>query len=138
MVVWQQLTDFAAFPSWNPSFPHGIEGEAKAGTRLRFTGETSGGRSITLKPRVLVAEPARELRWRGSVLVRGLFDGEHRFEIHELDPARVRFVQAERFSGLLVPLLATGVSQATLRSFVAMNVALKQRAERAAAMPKAA
>jgi hypothetical protein len=35
-------------------------------------------------------EPVRESRWIGHLLVPGLFDGQHQFEIHPLGPDRVR------------------------------------------------
>jgi hypothetical protein len=56
---------------------------------------------------------------------------EHQFEIHPLGPGRVRFVQQERFTGVLVPLFARNMDDHTLRGFNAMNAALKARAEAA-------
>jgi hypothetical protein len=41
----------------------------------------------------------------------------------------VRFVQRERFSGLLVPLLAKSLDKGTRAAFEAMNRAIKQQAE---------
>lgn len=58
-----------------------------------------------------------------------LSDGEHRFEIEPLDDGQVRFVQAERFSGLLVPLLWGMIGGKTRAGFEAMNAALQARAE---------
>ena len=84
---------------------------------------------MRFRPKVLVADPPRELRWLGHLLFPGLFDGEHRFAIHPLPGDRVRFEQSERFSGLLVPLLRKGLERDTKRGFVEMNAALKQRAE---------
>jgi hypothetical protein len=76
----------------------------------------------------LVAEPRRELRWLGRLFVPGIFDGEHIFRIEPLEHGRSRFVQAERFSGVLVPLLRKTLEQ-TRHGFEAMNEALRQRAE---------
>jgi hypothetical protein len=63
------------------------------------------------------------------LLVPGLFDGEHMFEIEELDPDRVLFIQREVFKGLLVPLLARSLDRDTQRGFEEMNRALRERAE---------
>jgi hypothetical protein len=41
----------------------------------------------------------------------------------------VRFVQQERFTGVLVPLFARNLDDHTLRGFNAMNAALKGRVE---------
>jgi hypothetical protein len=84
---------------------------------------------MTFKPKVLNAEPNRELRWLGHLLFPGLFDGEHSFTIQPLGESRVRFVQREEFKGLLVPLLARSLDNGTRRGFEEMNRALKERAE---------
>jgi hypothetical protein len=88
-----------------------------------------GGIGMTFKPKVLNAEPERELRWLGTLGPRGIFDGEHSFRIVPLSEGRVRFLQAERFTGLLVPLLMLLVRNSTRRGFERMNQALKLRAE---------
>jgi hypothetical protein len=126
--VWLVLTDFAVYPEWNP-FIRRARGEAKVGSRLEVEIHPPDSRPMTFRPRVLVADPGRELRWLGNLWVQGLFDGEHAFTIETLDEARVRFVQDERFGGLLVPLLWKTMERATRRGFEEMNRALKQRAE---------
>jgi hypothetical protein len=82
---------------------------------------------MTFSPTVLAARPGKELRWRGRLLLPGIFDGEHCFELEERGGTCV-FRQLERFSGLLVPLLG-GALDATERGFAAMNIALKRRVE---------
>jgi hypothetical protein len=126
--VWHILADLASYPSWNPFIPR-ISGTLAPGARLKVHLTPPGGMGITLQPTVLAAEPSRELRWRGNLLVRGLFDGEHRLAIEALGANRVRFVQEERFTGVLVPLFARSLDQHTLPGFRAMNRALKERAE---------
>jgi hypothetical protein len=84
---------------------------------------------MTFKPKVLTAEPNRELRWLGHLLTPGLFDGEHSFTIEPLEDNRVRFVQREAFKGLLVPLFARSLETNTQQGFEQMNRALKERAE---------
>lgn len=128
--VWQILTDFNAFPSWNPGLR--ISGTPQVGSRLVISGlvSSSSGRRMTFRPTVLAAEAGRELRWLGRLFVPGLFDGEHAFLIEPLGPERVRFIQRERFTGLLVPLFThMSLLADTRRGFVAMNEALKAHAE---------
>jgi hypothetical protein len=126
--VWQVLTDFERYREWNPSIRR-ISGEKRAGGRLDFEGAMGGTRTMRFRPEVLVYEPERELRWLGTLFVRGLFDGEHGFVIEQLDAGRSRFVQSERFRGVLVPLLWWIIGANTVRGFEAMNRALKERAE---------
>jgi hypothetical protein len=126
--VWGLLTDFASYPQWNP-FIRSISGQPAAGERLEVRIEPPGGRGMTFKPEVLNAEPNRELRWLGHLLVPGVFDGEHSLAIQPLGEARVRFVQRETFRGLLLPLFARSLDNNTQRGFEEMNRALKERAE---------
>jgi hypothetical protein len=126
--VWHLLTDFASYPQWNP-FIRKIRGQPTKGERLEVRLEPPGGRAMTFKPKVLTAEPNRELRWLGHLLVPGLFDGEHSFIIQPLEENRVRFVQREAFTGLLVPLFARSLETNTQRGFEEMNRALKGRTE---------
>jgi hypothetical protein len=125
--VWNELADTGAYPDWNPFVRH-LEGELKEGARLKAEIAPPGGRAMTFKPTVLAARPNQELRWRGRLLLPGVFDGEHAFEIEPLPQGRSRFTQSERFSGLLVRALR-GTLGNTERGFEAMNVALKARAE---------
>jgi hypothetical protein len=128
--VWRVLTDFAAYPEWNP-FVRRVEGEVKVGARLRVSIEPPGGRGMSFCPAVLVADADRELRWLGHLWAPGLFDGEHSFVIESLGGGRVRFIQRERFGGLLVPVFSKMLDGATRRGFEEMNRALKLRCESA-------
>lgn len=129
--VWAILTDFAAYPSWNP-FVLGISGSQQPGATLAVTIQPVGGRAMSFKPRLLVFRERAELRWKGVILFPGLFDGEHCFELSQFDERRTLFKQSERFTGLLVPLVMSGAMQiSTEAGFIVMNKALKSRAESA-------
>jgi hypothetical protein len=126
--VWECLTDFASFPSWNP-FIRWVKGEARVGTRLVVHLQPSGANAMTFKPIVLTVSPPHELRWLGRLFLPGIFDGEHILTIDALEANRVRFTQREFFNGLLVPFLAHSLDTNTRRGFEEMNQALKLRAE---------
>ena len=127
--VWQVLTDFSAFPQWNP-FIKSIEGHLQPGMKLEVRIEPPKGMGMTFKPRVLSVVAERELRWAGHLLIPGLFDGQHSFVIDPQGEEQVTFVHGEKFTGLLVPLLeVTGLFKNTQEGFEAMNQALKTRAE---------
>ncbi len=126
--VWNVLIDFGAYPEWNP-FLRAIGGEARAGTRLSVEAHLPGRGVMKFCPRVLRAEPRRELRWRDRSPIPGLFDGEHVFSIARLAADRVRFSQREMFSGFLVPVLRRTHLDATRHGFEEMNAALKARIE---------
>jgi hypothetical protein len=125
--VWRELADTGAYADWNP-FVRRLEGELEESARLEVEIAPPDGRPMTFKPTVVAARPGRELRWLGHLLVPGLFDGEHSFEIEPIGTGRSRLTQAERFSGLLVRPFG-GTLEKTKRGFEAMNRALKARAE---------
>jgi hypothetical protein len=126
--VWGVLTDFAAYPSWNP-FIREISGTPTVGAQLTVRIQSPDRSAMTFKPRVLHAN-GNELRWRGQLIFRGLFDGEHIFQL-AYRSGGCRFVQAEDFSGVLVPMMGSRLLEDTRRGFEAMNRALKERAEKA-------
>ena len=125
--VWDVLTDTAAYDAWNP-FIRQLEGDLREGSTLKVTMAPPGGRAMTFRPAVTGLQPRRRFAWLGHLGVRGVFDGEHVHEIEEIGQNRTRYVQRERFTGLLVP-LAGGVLRKTEEGFRRMNLALKQRAE---------
>ncbi len=89
---------------------------------------------MTFRPTVLKAEPNRELRWLGHLIVPGLFDGEHIFALESVAPNRVKFIQREEFRDILVSLMLRFIGENTQRGFEAMNHALKIEAEKRASV----
>ena len=127
--VWDVLTDFSAYERWNP-FMDRVQGRAEVGSTLVVHLSPSGGRGMTFRPTVLVAEPGRELRWAGRLGLRGLFDGEHSFVLTRRPDGTTRLTHGESFSGILVALLK-GTVRNSHAGFEAFNAALKQRVETA-------
>lgn len=125
--VWDQLTDVESFASWNP-FMIEASGVAETGSRLIVRMHPPGGSAMTFKPTVIEASAPTRFEWLGSLFVRGLFDGRHRFELEQTHFG-TRLVQSEQFSGLLVPLFRRSLDRKTRAGFEAMNAALKDRVE---------
>jgi hypothetical protein len=126
-VVWSVLTDFAKYPEWNP-FIVEIAGAAVVGSRLHVRILPPGTSGITMRPTIETIDPPRELAWRGSLALAGLFSGTHRFVIEPHETGS-NFVQSETFSGLLVPFFRRSLETSTRRGFEEMNHALRERAE---------
>ena len=126
--LWSILTDLTAYPSWNP-FIRAIKGSIETGQRLTVSIQPTGGKAMTFRPTVLLATPNTELRWLGHFLIPGVFDGEHYFKIAQMDTGRVRFTQGERFSGVMVGMVKASLDRRTKAGFIAMNAAIKTRAE---------
>ena len=125
--VWAALMDFDAYAEWNP-FIIEIEGEQALGGRLRGVIKPEGARATTFRPTVTAFEQGRTFEWLGHLGVKGIFDGRHRFELHE-NGSGTRLVQLESFSGLLSGVIMRMIGSGTEAGFEAMNAALKERVE---------
>lgn len=127
--VWQVLMDFDAYMNWNP-FIKSIQGYARLGEILEVQIQLQNQSIMTFKPHIIDCQPNHVFAWKGKVLIPGLFDGEHRFELMETDDGlSTQFKHSEMFSGLLVPLFRKSLQKNTAPAFDAMNQALKQRVE---------
>ena len=124
---WDVLTDRAASQEANP-FIVRAEGAVGPGRRLTLRMQPVGGRAMTLRPRLVEVVADRVLRWRGRLGLPGLMDAEHTFVLQP-QAGGTRLVQSETFRGVLVPFVAASLDRNTLPAFVAMNEALKRRAE---------
>jgi len=126
--IWEVLTDFPCYQYWNASIPQAI-GEAIEGSELNVIIKWPGMKQNPYKLKVLSAVKERELRWIGHLGKNGLMDGDHSFVIEPILDERSRLIQAEQFSGWLVPLFAPWLKRNILCGFEQMNQALKNRAE---------
>jgi hypothetical protein len=122
--VWQVLTNGAEYSQWNP-FITSMKGEIVVGERIENSMEATPGKPVTFRPRILVADENRELRWLGSLFVPRIFDGEHYF-ILEAHARGTRVVHGEKFRG--VALWFMDVDRFA-DNFSSMNEALKVRVE---------
>jgi len=104
--VWEVLTDYAAYPEWNP------------------TQDSLDGATVTMS----VANET--LRWETTTGLIGIFDGERTFTLEPLDGGGTRFTQSELFRGVLVPFAGESLKNETAPGFHAMNAALRERVER--------
>ncbi len=126
-VVWGVLTDSARYHEWNP-FITTLEGRLAVGETLNVVVSPPDSTDFRFRPKVLVSEKDKELRWKGKVLADFIFCGEHYFELKELSNGRTRVAHGEDFSGMLLTFLGRQLTS-TARGFVFMNQALKRRAE---------
>lgn len=125
--VWSVLVDLDSWEEWNP-FITSCTGVPEAGTRLVNRMEAPGTRAMTFKPTVTEVSPQRAFEWVGKMGISGLFDGRHRFELHET-ASGTRLVQSEKLSGILVRPMRRTLAENTMAGFREMNEALKGRVE---------
>lgn len=127
--VWGILTDFDKYPDWNP-FIKSLTGNVAIGNKIETKIEPPGKKPMIFKPEVLAFEATKELRWIGHLMVPGLFDGEHKFELTENKNGTTLFKQSEKFSGILIPLFKKMLEVNTVNGFNQMNQKLKELSEK--------
>jgi hypothetical protein len=125
--VWSVLVDLPAYREWNP-FIVDASGRVAVGETLSLRMAIPGREPMTIDPRLLVVDPERELRWKGRLVLPGLFDGEHWFVLTSLADGRTRLDHSENFSGILLPIARRMIYDDTLQSFHSLNEALARRA----------
>ena len=126
--VWNILTNFEKFGEWNP-FILSIEGKQEIGAQLKVVLKNGNGTSV-FKPKVLILEKNKAFEWLGSLPIPGLFNGQHHFKLEKISEHQINFIHGEQFSGLLAGIIMKQIGEATQQSFMAMNKALKERAEK--------
>ncbi|WP_167351633.1 SRPBCC family protein [Burkholderia anthina] len=125
-VVWNVVSNSTAYPDWNP-FITRVDGDFREGETIRIVLGT-GPDSMVFKPTVLVVRPEQDLCWRGSLWIRGVFDGTHCIHLMAVTGG-THLEQTESFSGLVVGRLTKDVIEETRLKFHAMNAAVKQRVQ---------
>jgi len=126
--VWSILTNFDDYPNWNP-FIKSIKGNVKVGNKIKARIEPPESKGMTFKPKILTFETNKELSWVGHLLFTRLFDGEHKFELIDNGNGTTKFIQSEKFKGILVPLFKKQLDSNTKKGFEEMNKKLKELAE---------
>lgn len=125
--IWSVMSNFESYPEWNP-FIRSISGAQEVGATIRVDLHPPEGKSMIFTPTVLVFDENKEFRWKGKLLFKGLFDGEHYFKIEPLENGNCRFIHGEHFNGILVGMLSKLLAE-TEQHFKLMNEALKKRCE---------
>lgn len=119
--VYAVLADTASYPAWNPYHTR-VHGPLKKGRKIRIDVEKPNGHALTVPARVLEMTPGKSLVWGGGV--RGVFRGEHRFDLTALSPNCTRLDHTEVFAGLFV---SYAELDAIKPGYKAMNTALLKR-----------
>ena len=126
--IWEVLMDFERYPEWTRIFEFPI-GHAEVGKKIRVKIHSGNRKPMIFEPLLLEAREPEEFRWKGRLLLWGIFDGEHIFRIEGTGERGARFTHAERFSGLLVPWLRRDLDTNTRRGFERFNGDIKKRCE---------
>lgn len=133
--VWDVLVDFESHERWNPFFAR-IAGTAEVGQTITITARKGDGDGMSFRPKVLEVVPNELLRWKGKLLVPGLFDGEHIYRLEAIEDDRTRLHHGENFGGILIPMMGKLLRE-TEEGFLAFNEALATEVHARAAQESA-
>jgi hypothetical protein len=126
--VWSVFTNFSEYSRWNP-FIKSVEGQVVVGNKIKIKLTPPESNEMIFKPTILVYKENQELQWLGYLLIPGLFDGRHIFNIVDNGNNAVTFYQKEVFNGILVPLFSKMLDNNTKTGFMLMNKELKKICE---------
>ena len=126
-VIWGLIHDLASWETWNPIYTKAA-GDIRIGSTLEMTLELPGQAAQQIKPVVLEWVPNEQLHWRLS-LMGGLVKTLRYIEIEQLAEASCIVSNGEFFAGLMGPSVVKRARGSVRRGFIAMNEALKARAE---------
>lgn len=125
--VWSVLTDYKAYPDWNPTIRH-LGMKDKVGKSFNLKIKTGSGKIVLARPKLLEFKEKDSYRWQGKVLHSRILTGEHYFKVKDNGDGSTTFTQGEIFNGALVPVLGWLIKDLE-RSYALMNEALKERCE---------
>ncbi|MET0051739.1 MAG: SRPBCC domain-containing protein [Candidatus Thiodiazotropha sp.] len=122
--VWRILIDNQTYPEWNP-YHVSVVGDMTLGSRLDVLIHKPNGETVEITPRVMRLKPLEELTWGGGI--KGIFHGEHVFQLTAETESSTRLLHTELFSGFAIPFASLDAIEA---GYEMMNRALKEYAER--------
>mgnify|MGYP000436340517 CR=1 FL=1 len=125
-VVWRVLMDFESYQRWNPFLT--ISGEPKLGAKLNLSIDMKS-KTKKFKPTIVELVNQKRFAWTGKLLVKGLFAGNHYFDLHPVSEFQTKFVHGENFTGVLKGAILKSIGEATRQGFEQMNEAMKTYAE---------
>ena len=126
--VWSILTDFAAHADWNP-FIVKIMGRARPGATIVFVAAMNGLK-IPVVARIFNFEAGQRFSWGGpeNRWIKAVVGAEHYFILETIHAQQCRMIHGEKMSGL-VPTVLWQLMERSKPAYIAMNEALKRRAE---------
>lgn len=123
-IIWDLLTDAAAYPSWNPAVLS-IEGDIAPGERIRLTSVVNPDRKFKLE--VTRLDPPSTMVWADGMPL-GLFKGVRTYRLTPRGEGLTEFSMEEVFSGLLEPMISKSIPDMS-DSFEQFADGLKKAAE---------
>lgn len=125
--VWDKLTDFDAYPGWNP-LVGSLEGDFRTGGEIEMYIKPLGK---TFKAKLRRVERPEEMTWIGVQGAEWILAGEHYYRLERLGDGSTRLLHGEYFRGLLSLFLGKATLRQMEETFEEHNRLLKDQVEHA-------
>lgn len=126
--VWQVLVNFENYHQWNP-FIKKVKGELVPSAKLEVEIQLENNKPMIFKPIITALQEEKKLQWKGKLWMKGIFDGEHSFQLEKINETKTKMIHSESFKGILSGIIFRKIETDTLRGFKSMNEALKMYVE---------
>jgi hypothetical protein len=124
--VWGVITDFKAYPQWNP-FITQMSGDPKLGSVIDVVVKIPGRKDTKFKSELVKMEKNKEMLGKGTIM-KALLTEDHLITFESLGENKTRLFQSITFKGLMSS-LAGGTIRDSQKGLDLMNSAAKVRSE---------
>jgi hypothetical protein len=123
--IWQELTDFQAYPEWNPLVSR-ASGKIVEGEIIKTFIEPL---AEEFNPTLIKVIENQELVWVGQRFAKFLLAGKHYYKLEKITENQTRLLHGEYFTGLLANFISKKLLKKMEEAFLAHNQKLKERVE---------
>lgn len=122
--IWSHLTNASGYTTWNSTIKE-FSGNIEEGGKVSLVSTDAPDRTFKLKVKDFQANEG--MVWRDGFAP--MFQGVRTFTLEPLADGKIRFTMSERFSGLMLPMIAGSLPDFT-ESFAAFASDLKKVSEK--------
>jgi hypothetical protein len=123
--VWKALTDFSAYPEWNPLVSW-LKGDFRTdGQIAMFIIPLNRSFNATLK----TVDRDKEFTWIGVEIAPWFLSGEHYYRLEQISDTSTRLLHGEYFRGVGSAFIDKSMLHNMKNAFIEHNLRLKERVE---------
>jgi hypothetical protein len=127
--VWETIIDFEGYKNWNSQLFF-LGGTIQPKAKLHFKLSVSGTAPYEFKPIITKWVEQKQFAWLAKTGLPRIFDGEHFFEIHDLENGKTLLTNREEYRGILSQLFKQLPMMKTApEGFKKMNLELRNYIE---------
>jgi hypothetical protein len=123
--VWAALTDFSAYPDWNPLVGW-LRGDFRPDGQIQMF-ITPLNRSFNAKLKTVQKD--KEFAWIGVEIAPWFLSGEHYYRLEQINDVSTRLLHGEYFRGLGSTLIGKSMLNRMENAFIEHNLRLRERVE---------